>query len=199
MLLDEINNYKVILGSQSPRRQHLLKELGIKFITKVKAGIDESYPDNLNYEEIPVYLAKHKAQYYENMLDLRTILITADTIVWLNNRVINKPQDHDDAIKILKDLSGKKHEVLTGICLKNSVKEETFCSKTDVYFRNLSDIEIKHYVDKYRPYDKAGAYGIQEWIGYIGIQRIDGSYFNVMGLPVQELYQKLSHFISNLK
>ncbi len=198
MLLDKIKNYKIILGSQSPRRQYLLKELGIGFTVEVLNGIDESYPDNLFYDQIPVYLATHKAQHYTNLLDRKTILITADTIVWLDNEVINKPKDRADAVVILKKLSGKKHEVLTGICIKTEGKEESFCNKTDVYFRTLSDNEITYYIDNFRPYDKAGAYGIQEWIGYAGIEKIEGSYFNVMGLPVQELYQKLSEFITNL-
>jgi septum formation protein len=197
MLLDKIKNYKIILGSQSPRRQYLLKELGIGFTVEVLNGIDESYPDNLFYDQIPVYLATHKAQHYKNLLDRKTILITADTIVWLDNAVINKPKDREDALTILKKLSGRKHEVLTGICLKTEGKEESFCSKTDVYFRILSDNEIAYYIDNFKPYDKAGAYGIQEWIGYAGIEKIEGSYFNVMGLPVQELYQKLSEFITN--
>jgi len=195
--LDKIKNYNIILGSQSPRRQHLLKELGIGFTVEVLNGIDESYPDNLFYDQIPVYLATHKAQHYKNLLDRKTILITADTIVWLDNAVINKPKDREDALTILKKLSGRKHEVLTGICLKTEGKEESFCSKTDVYFRILSDNEIAYYIDNFKPYDKAGAYGIQEWIGYAGIEKIEGSYFNVMGLPVQELYQKLSEFITN--
>ena len=198
MLLDKIKNYKIILGSQSPRRQYLLKELGIGFTVEVLNGIDESYPDNLFYDQIPVYLATHKAQHYTNLLDRKTILITADTIVWLDNEVINKPKDRADAVVILKKLSGKKHEVLTGICIKTEGKEVSFCNKTDVYFRTLSDNEINYYIDNFRPYDKAGAYGIQEWIGYAGIEKIEGSYFNVMGLPVQELYQKLSEFITNL-
>lgn len=197
MLLDKIKNYRIILGSQSPRRQHLLKELGISFTVEVLNGIDESYPKGLVYEEIPVYLATHKAQYYKYLLDRQTILITADTIVCLENQVINKPNNRSEAVSILKKLSGKKHEVLTGICLKTVGKEETFCIKTDVYFCTLSDEEINYYVDNFKPFDKAGAYGIQEWIGYVGIEKIEGSYFNVMGLPVRELYQKLSEFITN--
>ncbi len=198
MLLEKIKNCRIILGSQSPRRQHLLKELGISFKVEVVNGIDETYPKDLYYDDIPIYLAVHKAQYYKNRLDRSTILITADTIVWLENEVINKPNDYDEAVTMLKKLSGKKHEVLTGICLKSNAKEVSFCSKTLVYFRKLTDTEIRYYVDNYKPYDKAGAYGIQEWIGYTGVEKIDGSYFNVMGLPVQELYLKLSEFIDEM-
>jgi len=193
-LINKLEKYKIILGSQSPRRHHLLKELGIKFEIMVNNSQDESYPAHITKENIPIYLAKKKSEcLYENLKE-NTILITADTIVWLNNQVVGKPTDKEDAKNILQKLSGNKHEVHTGVCIKSLEKETTFCSKTDVYFRELTDNEIIYYLDHCKPFDKAGAYGIQEWIGYIGIERIDGSYFNVMGLPVQKLYTELLRF-----
>jgi septum formation protein len=190
---NNINNYQLILASQSPRRQHLLKELGLDFEIQVKA-VDEVYPPHLLRQEIPMYLSKLKADAFATDLKLGQLVITADTIVWLNEAVLGKPIDYNDAFTMLKNLSGNMHTVYTGVCLKSVEKEKSFWASTDVYFKNLSDAEIKYYLENYKPYDKAGSYGIQEWIGYIGIKRIEGSYFNVMGLPIQKLYDELQIF-----
>jgi septum formation protein len=196
MLTELLNDYQVILASQSPRRQHLLTELGIPFEILVNHDLEETYPDGLSKDEIPVYLAKLKARAAMPNISDKTLLITADTIVWLEGKVVNKPLDHADAIRILHSLSGNMHEVITGVCLTLPDTQHTFFASTFVYFSDLTDSEISYYIDKWQPLDKAGAYGIQEWIGYIGIERIEGSYFNVMGLPVQRLYKELKSFLS---
>jgi len=189
---------KVILASQSPRRQHLLRELGIPFEVRLNGDDNESYPESLTFNEIPVFLAKKKAKPFENSLSNNEILITSDTIVWCNGKVLGKPVDREDAINILKELSNNKHIVVTGVSIIHRGKEHSFAASTDVYFRELSLEEITYYVDKFKPFDKAGAYGVQEWIGYVGVERIDGSYFNVMGLPVQKLYVELLNFLQNI-
>ena len=153
--------------------------------------IDESFPEGMSSLEVPVYLARKKALEFKSDLKKDEVLITADTIVFCNNLIINKPEDRRTAIDMLKTLSGNSHTVVTGVCLKLANKEATFYSTTEVYFSHLSEEEIIYYVDKYKPYDKAGAYGIQEWIGYIGVEEIKGSFFNVMGLPLQRLYEEL--------
>lgn len=191
MILKNLEKYKIILGSKSPRRQNLLKGIGLDFTVKIIDDIDETYPEHLTKEEIPVYLAKLKAGFYKNVIDEKTLLITADTIVWINNRVLGKPVDKNDAIKILKELSGTMHQVITGVCIKTKEKEVTFHSISDVYFAKLTLEEIEYYIDNYKPYDKAGSYGVQEFIGYIGVDKIEGSYFNVMGLPIHKLYEEL--------
>lgn len=193
-MLDNIKKYNIILASKSPRRHHLLKELGVEFIIHSGSNNGETYPDKLVNEEIVVYLAEQKANNFVNKLSENDLLITADTIVILKNKVLNKPKDKTGAFAMLKSMSGNKHIVLTGVCIKSLKKKSVFYAKTDVYFKYLSNEEINYYIEKFNPYDKAGAYGIQEWIGYIGIERIDGSYFNVMGLPVQKLYDELSKF-----
>lgn len=200
--LKKINDYQIILGSQSPRRQHLLKEIGIDFEVKTTLDQDENYPPDLQKEEIPVYLAKLKSGRLMKELSVnpdfredKMILITADTIVWLEDQVLGKPENAQDAFRILKMISGQKHTVYTAVCLKSLKKEKVFFVETNVYFRKLTDEEILFYIGKYQPYDKAGAYGAQEWIGYIGIEHIEGSYFNVMGLPVQKLYCELMEFV----
>lgn len=156
---------------------------------------DETYPPTLSKEEIPVFLAKLKSQYFQKHIIANTILITADTIVWAENEVLGKPVDHHDAVRILTKLSGKKHEVHTGVCIKSLEKEALFTVQSDVYFRRLGKDEIEYYIERYKPFDKAGAYGVQEWIGYIGIEKINGSYFNVMGLPTQRLFLELKKFV----
>jgi septum formation protein len=191
-----LKGYRIVLASKSPRRQYLLKELGIDFEIISNSETDETYPPDIAKEVIPVYLAEMKAKTVMPVVPEKTLLITADTIVWLNNKVINKPSGYEDALKMLEELSGRVHEVITGVCLTSHNRKHTFYTSTLVYFTALSKEEIKYYVDQYRPYDKAGAYGIQEWIGYIGIERIEGSYFNVMGLPVQELYREIIKFLS---
>ncbi len=196
MFIPGIENYRIILGSESPRRHYLLKEIGLDFEIKKKQFIDESYPENLVREEIPLFIAEKKASVFDEELDDDEIVITADTIVWLNNKILQKPVDYDDAIKILKELSGKCHQVYTGVCIKSKHKIHSFTACTHVYFRKLTFPEIDHYIVHYQPYDKAGAYGIQEWIGYIGVEKIKGSFFNVMGLPIQKLYTELDQFIN---
>jgi len=189
-------DYHLILASASPRRISLLKELNLTFDI-LPLDVDEVYPTHLTDHEVARFLAELKADSFptEKLTD-KTILITADTIVCLNDEVLGKPEDREHAIEMLRTLSGKKHKVITGVCLKSKNKQAIFSNETDVYFCNLSDDEIIYYVDQFKPFDKAGAYGIQEWIGYIGIEKIEGSYFNVMGLPVQQLYSELGKFIS---
>jgi len=186
--------YDIILGSQSPRRKELLSGLDIDFSVCTLPDIDESYPETLQGGDIPLFISAKKADAFRTMLQERTLLITADTIVWLSNRVYGKPVDEADAISMLKDLSGHTHEVFTGVTLTTLQKQKSFVVSTKVTFASLSDEEIYSYVTNYQPYDKAGAYGIQEWIGYIGVESISGSYFNVMGLPIQRLYRELLIF-----
>jgi septum formation protein len=194
MVIDNLNNYRIILASRSPRRQQLLSELGLKFDIIVR-DFTETYPEGLKGEDIAKYVAHEKAKSFMNEISDNEIVITADTIVWCNNRVLGKPLDPDDAIDILKIISGKTHEVITGVCLYSSFKERTFSVSTKVTFDTLSAEEISYYVDKFKPFDKAGAYGIQEWIGIIACSNIEGSYFNVVGLPVHRLYKELQNFI----
>jgi septum formation protein len=193
MTFEELKKYHFILASKSPRRQFLLKDLGLDFEVHTK-DVDESFPEDLKAEQIPMYLCEKKANAFDRDLDDNTIVITADTIVWVNGHVLNKPENYDDAIRMLKILSGKMHEVYTGVCIKSKYKTKSFYSLTKVYFKSLSDYEIEYYIKNFHPYDKAGAYGAQEWIGYIAVEKIEGSYFNVMGLPVRELYEELLKF-----
>lgn len=180
---------KIILASNSPRRKELLSGLGLEYEVRTMQGIDESYPEGLPMEEIPQYISRKKAAAYT--LEPDELLITADTIVWLDGEVLGKPADEADARLMLRKLSGKTHQVVTGVTLHSSLLQDTFASVSKVTFASLTDDEIDHYVTFYHPLDKAGAYGIQEWIGYIGVTSIEGSYFNVMGLPVQRLYTEL--------
>ena len=193
MVLQNLENYDIILASKSPRRQQLLSDLGLKFSVQ-SMDIPEEFPENLGKAEIPVYLAELKAEAFHPLLKNNQLVITADTIVWLDGNVLNKPTDYNDGFRMLKNLSGKKHQVITGVCLLSAKKKVSFHALTDVWFKPLSDEEIHFYLEHYRPYDKAGAYGIQEWIGHIGIYRIEGSFFNVMGLPVQSVYEHLKEF-----
>ncbi|MDO9187914.1 MAG: Maf family nucleotide pyrophosphatase [Bacteroidia bacterium] len=191
--MKDLKKHNLILASKSPRRQYLMKELGLDFEVHTKE-VDESFPENLKAQEIPLYLCQKKADAFDEELTDNTIVITADTIVWINNQVLNKPENFDDAVRMLKLLSGKKHEVYTGVCLRSKLKTKTFYALTSVYFKELSQEEIEYYINNFNPYDKAGAYGAQEWIGYIAVEKIEGSYFNVMGLPVRELYEELLKF-----
>lgn len=191
MLLKNIEKYKIILASQSPRRQELLKGLQIDFSVKV-LDIDESYPNDIVGVDIPMYLAEKKANAYE--IDDETLLITADTIVWHEGKVLGKPTNKADAKRMLKQLSGKTHEVITGVCISTTKKRKTFHVISDVRFASLTESEIDYYLENFKPYDKAGSYGVQEWIGYIGVEHIEGSYFNVMGLPIQRLYNELKRW-----
>lgn len=191
----KLSKFNIILASKSPRRQTLLAELGIKYKVFVKDEIKEIYPNNLVKEQIAVFLAEEKARAYENDINDNDLIITADTIVWIDNQVLGKPTDSEDARKMLSQLSGNTHTVITGICLKTKNKQKSFYAETEVKFKTLTTDEIDYYIEKYKPFDKAGAYGIQEWIGYIGVESINGSYFNVMGLPIQRLYEELTIFI----
>ena len=193
---EEISKYQIILGSQSPRRQYLLKELGIKFDVKLKQMLREDYPEDLMREEVPLYLARKKAEAFDDELTENMIIITADTVIWKDGKVIHKPRDEKEAYEILRKLSGTVHRVYTGVCIRSMHQTTSFSSRTDVYFKQLTDKEIWYYIDKYEPFDKAGAYGIQEWLGYIGVEKIEGSFFNVMGLPVQKLYVELRKFLN---
>ena len=190
-MLDNLKNYQVILASNSPRRKELLAGLGVEYVTRVLPDIAESYPPGLVGGDIPMYIAREKAAAYLSSLAENELLITADTIVWLEGEVLGKPADRDDALRMLHLLSGKTHEVYTGVCLTTTRWQHTFMSRTEVRFSSLSDDEIGFYVERYHPFDKAGAYGVQEWIGYVGVEYISGSYYNIMGLPVQRLYQEL--------
>ena len=182
---------KLILASNSPRRRELLAGLGLDFEVRVLPGIDESHPADLREGDIPLYISRVKADAYLPTLADDELLITADTIVWLDEQVLEKPHDEADAERMLSNLSGQTHQVYTGVCLTTKQKQVAFSCRSDVTFATLTDDEIHYYVQHYRPMDKAGAYGVQEWIGYIGVERIEGSFFNVVGLPVQRLYQAL--------
>ena len=182
---------KIILSSNSPRRKELLAGLDIPFEVKVLSGIDESYPEGLGVEKIPQYIAMEKAAAYNIAED--EIVITADTVVVLGDAILGKPVDESDAKNMLRALSGNTHRVVTGVCITSANKQRKFSVVSEVTFKVLSDTEIDYYVNRYRPFDKAGAYGIQEWIGYVGVTSLKGSYFNVMGLPVQRIYEELIH------
>ena len=196
MKIDNLNNYKIILASRSPRRQELMRELGLKFEIVIR-DYDESFPDGLTGNEIALFVAKAKASVFKNEIAENEIVIAADTIVWCNNNVLGKPVDKADAIRILKEISGNTHEVITGVSLLSLKNQVTFSVSTKVTFEVLSDDEIEFYIDNFNPYDKAGAYGIQEWIGITACSRIEGSYFNVVGLPVQRLYKELQEFVKD--
>lgn len=184
---------KLILASNSPRRRELLAGLDIPYEVKVMPGIDESYPEDLPVTQVAEYISKEKAVPYLPMLSDEDIVLTADTIVVLNNHIFGKPADEQDAAAMLRMLSGKTHQVITGVCLTSRQKQRAFSVSSDVTFKSFTEEEIDYYVKTYRPLDKAGAYGIQEWIGYIGVTALHGSYFNVMGLPVQRIYQELDN------
>lgn len=189
MLREKLKNYNVILASGSPRRQQFFKDLDIDFTIQLKE-VEEIYPKELKGSEITDYLANLKAAAFDDLSE-KDLLITSDTIVWLNNKALGKPKDKEDAFNMLKAMSGKKHEVITSISIKSKYFQKIVNDTTIVTFNNLSNEEINYYIDNYKPYDKAGAYGIQEWIGFIAINNLEGSYFNVVGLPVHKLYQEL--------
>ncbi len=186
--------YTILLASNSPRRQELLAGLDIEFSTFVKKDIDESYPETLEAEKVAEFLANKKAEAYRQDLKEGVLIITADTVVIQDQEILGKPEGKDDATAMIKKLSGNSHQVITGVSITSKNKKHSFSAITDVTFAAMSNKEIDYYVEKYQPYDKAGAYGIQEWIGYIGVEKMNGSYFNVMGLPVQQLYQELKNF-----
>lgn len=186
-----LDGKRLILASNSPRRKELLGGLDVDFDVRVLNGIDESFPETLAGEDIPKYISQQKAKAYIPSLAADEVLVTSDTIVYLDGEVLGKPKDADDARRMLRLISGRSHDVITGVTIVSGIKINSFSVTTKVTFKQLSDDEIDYYIENYRPFDKAGAYGIQEWIGYIGVTSIEGSYFNVMGLPVQRLYQEL--------
>ena len=190
-MLDNLNKYRIVLASNSPRRKELLGGLGISFEVRTKKGIDETFPSGLSGEDIALHISGKKADAYRNDMADDELIITADTIVYVDGEVLGKPKDKEDARRMFHLMSGREHQVITGVCIVTKQKTVQFASITDVTFAQLSDAEIDHYIDCYKPYDKAGAYGIQEWIGYVGITGIRGSYFNVVGLPVQKVYTAL--------
>lgn len=191
MLNEKFKNHRIILASGSPRRQQFLKELDIAFEIQLK-DIEEIYPEHLQASEITNFLAKLKASAFVADLQENDILITSDTIVWLNNKALGKPKDYDDAFEMLTEMSGKTHKVITSVCIKTTEKEIVFYDETLVTFTALSSEEIKYYLNNYKPFDKAGSYGIQEWIGLVAIEKIEGSYANVVGLPTHRLYEELT-------
>lgn len=193
IILPNLKQYKIVLCSNSPRRKELLKGLGLNFQTRIIDGIDESYDKSLPGEDIAKMISEKKAESYKATMSSDELIITADTIVYVDGEVLGKPQNKIDAVRMLKMISGKCHDVITGVCLLTSNKRISFSVKTKVSFAQITDDEISFYIENYKPYDKAGAYGIQEWIGYIGVDSIQGSYFNVMGLPVQRLYSELKN------
>lgn len=189
--LENIQHYNIVLASNSPRRRELLSGLNLEYTVRVLPDIDESYPDTLKGEEIPMYISRKKAEAYRNSMAEDELIITADTVVCINEKVLGKPQTLEEAKEMLRELSDKIHQVITGVCLMTHHLQRTFSATTQVTFDALTEDEIEFYVEKFRPLDKAGAYGVQEWIGFVGVSRLEGSYFNVMGLPVQRLYQEL--------
>lgn len=193
MLKDKLNKINIILASGSPRRQQFFKEMDLHYTIRLKE-IEEIYPEHLQAEEITNFLAELKASAFENELKENDVLVTSDTIVWLNGKALGKPKDYDDAFQMLQQLANQTHEVITSVCLKSIDKTEVFHCVTKVTFSNLSDEAIRYYLDSYQPFDKAGSYGIQDWIGLIGISKIEGSYTNVVGLPTEMLFQKLMNY-----
>jgi septum formation protein len=194
MINRRLSGRHIILASQSPRRQYLLKELGLDFEIR-ETHVNEVYPAGLTPPEIAVYLAELKAASFDgSRLDEKAIIITADTIVSLGDEILGKPSSYGEAVAMLQKLSGRKHDVITAVCLRSTKKKHVFHVLSSVHFKELCLEEIEYYIDNFQPFDKAGGYGIQEWIGYIGINRIEGSFFNVMGLPVKELYEELLRF-----
>lgn len=195
MLNEKLKNYDLILASASPRRQHLLEEMGIRFTVLTKPT-DELYPNDLTPLEVAEFLSRLKADAFsEADFNASTLIITADTVVTIEGKILGKPTDEKEAIEMLEHLSGKTHEVITGVTLRTLIKEHTFSVLTQVVFKKLNAEEINYYINNFKPYDKAGAYGIQEWIGHVAIEKIEGSYFNVMGLPTHRLYEELSKFV----
>lgn len=190
-MLDNIKDYKIILASASPRRRELLNGLDLDFVVKSLPNVDESFPDTLVGGEIPLYISKKKADAYRPSMADDELVITADTIVWLDGKALGKPVDEADAQRMLHNMSGKTHAVFTGVTITTKTEQRSFVAQSNVSFAVLADDEVDYYIQKYKPMDKAGAYGAQEWIGYIGMENIEGSYFNVMGLPVQRLYSEL--------
>ena len=199
LLHEQLKPYRIILASHSPRRRQLLKDAGIVYELAEGYDVEEVYPASLPIERVPVYLSELKSSAYPNELKTSDILITADTVVCLHGRIIGKPADREDAASILGRLSANRHTVVTGVTLRTAEMKHSFSVHSDVFFKKLTGEEIEYYIDTYKPFDKAGAYGIQEWVGYVGIERIEGSFYNVMGLPVQQLCLKLGDFVRQMQ
>lgn len=193
MILENLKKYQITLASNSPRRKELLSGLNLDYKVKILPDIDETYPDTLKGEDIPLYIARKKAEAYKSIMSKNELIITADTIVYTDGEVLGKPKNEADARRMLHALSGRSHQVITGVCITTSGFQRSFASVTEVTFDTLTDEEVDFYISTYSPMDKAGAYGIQEWIGFIGVSKLNGSYFNVMGLPVQRLYRELKN------
>lgn len=189
ILQEKYNDYQIILASNSPRRKQFLKDLGLTFTVK-PANVNEEYPSQLQGKDIALYIAQQKASVFTN-LNTNEMVITCDTIVWIDNEALGKPENREKAIQMLQQLSGKTHEVISAVCIKSNQKEQLFYDVTEVRFNNLNLLDIEYYVDTFKPFDKAGSYGIQEWIGLIGIEKINGSYTNVVGMPMEKLYNEL--------
>ena len=194
LLHDTLKNHRLILASQSPRRRQLLSDCGLEYELAERYEVEELFPATMEADEVPVYLSRLKSEGYPAELAENDILLTADTVVIVDRQILGKPADEAEAHAMLRTLSGRAHRVTTGVTLRSKDRTESFAVQSDVYFRALTDEEIDYYVERYRPMDKAGSYGIQEWIGYVGIERIDGSFYNVMGLPVQRVYAALAEF-----
>ena len=190
-MLGNLDKYQIILASNSPRRKELMSGLGVDYVVRTLPDVDESYPADLAGAAIPEYISRKKADAYRSIMQPGELLITADTIVWLDGKVLGKPEGREGAVEMLRSLSGKSHQVFTGVCLTTTEWQKSFTAASDVEFDVLSEEEIRYYVDKYQPMDKAGAYGVQEWIGYIGVKSISGSFYNIMGLPIQKMYGEL--------
>ena len=190
-MLGNLDKYQIILASNSPRRKELMSGLGVDYVVRTLPDVDEPYPADLAGAAIPEYISRKKADAYRSIMQPGELLITADTIVWLDGKVLGKPEGREGAVEMLRSLSGKSHQVFTGVCLTTTEWQKSFTAASDVEFDVLSEEEIRYYVDKYQPMDKAGAYGVQEWIGYIGVKSISGSFYNIMGLPIQKLYGEL--------
>lgn len=195
LLKDKLASYRLLLGSRSPRRQQLLRDCGLDYTLPPPYKVEEIYPPTLPAEEVPVYLSRLKSEAYPVPLAPNDILLTADTVVVLDAQVLGKPRDREDAAGMLRRLAGRRHRVVSGVTFRTAERRHTFAARSDVWFRPLTEEEIRYYVDTFRPFDKAGSYGIQEWLGYAAIERIDGSFYNVMGLPVQKVYTELDRFL----
>ena len=195
LLHDRLKDFRLILASQSPRRQQLLADAGLRYELAPRFECDEVFPDDMAADDVAGYLSRLKSEAYPAELGERDILLTADTVVVVDNDILGKPSSREEAVAMIRRMSGREHKVITGVTLRSKSAAKTFSVCSDVVFRALSDEEIAYYVDNYRPMDKAGAYGIQEWIGYVGIERINGSFYNVMGLPVQRVYVELGEFL----
>ncbi len=195
LLHDRLKDFRLILASQSPRRRQLLADAGLEYVLAPRFECDEVFPDDMAADDVAGYLSRLKSEAYPEVLGERDILLTADTVVVVDNDILGKPASREEAVAMIEHLSGRRHKVITGVTLRSCSAVKTFSVCSDVVFRTLSAEEIAYYVEEYRPMDKAGAYGIQEWIGYVGIERIEGSFYNVMGLPVQRVYVELDKFI----